>query len=85
MIKKDKLKDLHYSVSGTIAASDLQKIADEVLTEFGKTAKMPGFRQGHILLEVAYYVVETVFAVHQSVRAWQCSFLQTKILPGYFS
>ncbi len=52
MIKKDKIKDLHYSVSGTIAASDLQKIADEVLTEFGKTAKMPGFRQGHIPLSV---------------------------------
>lgn len=52
MITKDKIKDLHYSVNGKIAADDLQKIADEVLTEFGKTAKMAGFRQGHIPLSV---------------------------------
>jgi len=52
MITKDKIKDLHYSVTGKIAADDLQKIADEVLTEFGKTAKMAGFRQGHIPLSV---------------------------------
>ena len=52
MITKDKVKDLHYSVSGKIAADDLQKIADEVLIEFGKTAKMAGFRTGHIPLSV---------------------------------
>ena len=33
-------------------ADDLQKIADEVLIEFGKTAKMAGFRTGHIPLSV---------------------------------
>ncbi len=52
MIKKEKIKDLHYSVNGTIAAADLQAAADEILTEYGKTAKMPGFRPGHIPLSV---------------------------------
>ncbi len=52
MFTKEKVKDLHYSVSGKIAAADIQTAADEVLTEFGKTAKMPGFRPGHIPLSV---------------------------------
>jgi trigger factor len=52
MFTKEKIKDLHYSVSGKISAEDIQKIADEVLTEFGKTAKIAGFRQGHIPLSV---------------------------------
>jgi len=52
MFTKEKVKDLHYSVSGKIAAADLQAAADEVLTEFGKTAKMAGFRPGHIPLSV---------------------------------
>ena len=52
MITKDKIKDLHYTVSGKIDTADLQKVADEILTEFGKTAKMAGFRPGHIPLSV---------------------------------
>lgn len=52
MFTKEKIKDLHYSVSGKIAADDVQKIADEILTEHGKTAKMPGFRPGHIPLSI---------------------------------
>ncbi len=52
MITKDKIKDLHYSVNGKIAADDLQKMADEVLTEHGKTIKMAGFRPGHVPLSV---------------------------------
>ena len=52
MFTKEKIKDLHYSVTGKIAADELQQIADGVLTEFGKTAKMPGFRTGHIPLNV---------------------------------
>jgi len=52
MFTKEKIKDLHYSVNGKIAADELQKIADDVLTEFGKTAKMAGFRPGHIPLSV---------------------------------
>lgn len=52
MFTKEKIKDLHYSVSGKIAAADLQAAADEVLLEFGKTAKIRGFRTGHIPLSV---------------------------------
>ncbi len=52
MFKKEKIKDLHYSVTGLIAADEIQKAADEILTEYGKTAKMPGFRAGHIPLNV---------------------------------
>lgn len=52
MFKKEKIKDLHYSVNGLISAADLQAAADEILTEYGKKAKMPGFRPGHIPLSV---------------------------------
>lgn len=52
MFKKEKIKDLHYSVNGVISADEIQKVADEILTEYGKTAKMPGFRAGHIPLTV---------------------------------
>lgn len=52
MFKKEKIKDLHYSVTGLISADDLQAAADEILTEYGKKAKMPGFRPGHIPLSV---------------------------------
>ncbi|MBR6752038.1 MAG: trigger factor [Alphaproteobacteria bacterium] len=52
MFKKDKVKDLHYSVSGFLSADELQQAADEILVEYGKTAKMPGFRAGHIPLSV---------------------------------
>ena len=52
MFKKEKIKDLHYSVTGLISAADLQATADEILTEYGKTAKMAGFRPGHIPLSV---------------------------------
>ncbi|MBQ6012121.1 MAG: trigger factor family protein, partial [Alphaproteobacteria bacterium] len=48
MFTKEKVKDLRYSLSGKISAEDLQKAADKVLTEFGKTAKLRGFRPGHI-------------------------------------
>ena len=52
MFKKEKIKDLHYSVNGTISASDLQAAADEILLEYGKKAKMPGFRAGKIPLSI---------------------------------
>ena len=52
MFKKEKIKDLHYSVTGVIAADELQKAADEILTEHGKNAKIPGFRAGHVPLSV---------------------------------
>ena len=52
MFTKEKVKDLHYSLNGKIDAEDLQKVADKILTEFGKTAKMRGFRPGHIPLNI---------------------------------
>ena len=52
MFTKEKIKDLHYSVTGKIAATDVQKVADEILIEYGKNAKMSGFRPGHIPLSI---------------------------------
>lgn len=52
MIKKEKIKDLHYSLTGLITDAEINKAADEILTEHGKNAKMPGFRAGHIPLNV---------------------------------
>ncbi|MBR4892187.1 MAG: trigger factor [Alphaproteobacteria bacterium] len=52
MFKKEKIKDLHYSVNGLISADELQAAADEILLEYGKTAKMPGFRAGKIPLSI---------------------------------
>ena len=52
MIKKEKIKDLHYSVSGVLTADEIQAAADEVLTKYGADAKMPGFRKGHVPLSV---------------------------------
>ncbi len=52
MFKKEKIKDLHYSVTGFLTADEVQSAADEVLKKFGETAKMPGFRTGHVPLSV---------------------------------
>ena len=62
MFTKEKIKDLHYSVSGKIAANDIQKVADEILLKFGKTAKMRGFRPGHIPL--------SILRQHHNASAW---------------
>lgn len=52
MFKKEKIKDLHYSVNGLIPADELQKAADEILLEYGKKVKMPGFRTGKVPLKI---------------------------------
>lgn len=52
MLTKEKIKDLHYSATGHISADAIQSAADKILAEYGKTAKMPGFRPGHIPLSV---------------------------------
>ena len=52
MFTKEKIKDLHYSVNGTISATDLQAAADEILLEYGKKVKMPGFRAGKVPLSI---------------------------------
>ena len=52
MFTKEKIKDLHYSVTGSIPAAELQAAADEILLEYGEKAKMPGFRTGKIPLSI---------------------------------
>ncbi len=52
MIKKDKIKDLHYVVTGFLTADEIQSAADQVLEKYGADAKMPGFRKGHVPLSV---------------------------------
>ena len=52
MFTKEKIKDLHYSVNGSISATDLQAAADKILLEYGKKAKMPGSRAGKIPLSI---------------------------------
>ncbi|MBO4700954.1 MAG: trigger factor [Alphaproteobacteria bacterium] len=52
MIKKEKIKDLHYSVTGVLTADEIQAAADKILEKYGADAKMPGFRAGHVPLTV---------------------------------
>lgn len=52
MFTKDKIKDLHYSVTGSLSAADVQAAADEILLEYGKKVKMPGFRAGKVPLNI---------------------------------
>ena len=52
MFTKEKIKDLHYSINGTITADKIQAAADEILAEYGKKVKMPGFRQGKVPLSI---------------------------------
>jgi trigger factor len=52
MFKKEKIKELHYSATGFLSAAEIQEKADEILLEYGKNAKMPGFRTGHVPLNV---------------------------------
>ena len=63
MFKKEKIKDLHYSVNGLIPAADLQAAADEILLEYGKKAKMPGFRAGKIPLSILVHQFIDCFAI----------------------
>ena len=52
MFTKEKIKDLHYSVTGTLTADQVQAAADEILLECGKKVKMPGFRAGKVPLNI---------------------------------
>lgn len=49
-----KRKNQRFTLLGkrTYSAADVQTAADEILTEYGKSAKMPGFRPGHIPLSI---------------------------------
>ncbi|MDR1206909.1 MAG: trigger factor [Rickettsiales bacterium] len=52
MFKKEKIKDLHYSVSGLLTAAEIQAASDGILQKYGEKAKIPGFRQGHVPVSV---------------------------------
>ncbi|MCL2017206.1 MAG: trigger factor [Alphaproteobacteria bacterium] len=48
MFKKEKIKDLHYSVTGVLTADEIQTAADKILTRHGEKVSIPGFRKGHV-------------------------------------
>jgi trigger factor len=50
MFKKEKIKDLHYSISGALTADEINAAADKILEKYGEKAKIPGFRAGHVPL-----------------------------------
>jgi len=52
MFKKEKIKDLHYSVTGVLPAAETQKMANEILKEHGAKAKIAGFRPGHVPMDI---------------------------------
>ena len=52
MFEKEKVKDLRYNINGFLSAADIQKASDEILEKYGKDATMPGFRKGHVPLDV---------------------------------
>lgn len=52
MFKKEKIKDLHYVISGIITADEISKKSDSILEKYGSEAKIAGFRPGHIPLNV---------------------------------
>ena len=52
MIKKEKIKDLHYIIDGVIGAADIRTTADEILQKQSANAKIPGFRAGHVPVNI---------------------------------
>ena len=52
MFKKEKIKDLHYSITGLLTAAKISAAADAILEKYGAKAKIAGFRPGHIPISV---------------------------------
>ena len=50
MIKKDKVKDLHHTITGVLTNAEINAESDKILLKHGETAKVPGFRPGKIPL-----------------------------------
>ena len=48
MIKKEKIKDLQYTLNGVLTSDEIIADRDEILLKYGETAKIPGFRPGKI-------------------------------------
>jgi trigger factor len=81
MFTKEKIKNLHYAVSGVITADDVQRAVDGILTEYGKKAKVPGFRAGHVpltLLRQKFGASAAGEAVDKSVNADMEKYLADK-------
>ena len=52
MFQKEKIKDLHYVLSGVLTAGEIMASSDVILLKYGEKAKIPGFRPGHVPLTV---------------------------------
>ncbi|MCL1902301.1 MAG: trigger factor [Alphaproteobacteria bacterium] len=52
MFKKEKIKDLHYSITGLLTSAEIQTASDEILKKYGEKAKIPGFRPGKVPVSV---------------------------------
>ncbi|MDR1071852.1 MAG: trigger factor [Rickettsiales bacterium] len=81
MFKKEKLKDLHYAVSGVLAAAEIAEKSDRILSKYGEKAKIPGFRAGHIpagVLRQRYGASATEDAVNELMNADLDSFVKDK-------
>ncbi|MDR2685389.1 MAG: trigger factor [Rickettsiales bacterium] len=52
MIKRDKIRGLHYTIEGALASAELAAAESVILTKYGEKVKMDGFRPGHIPLNV---------------------------------
>ena len=50
MFKKEKIKDLHYTINGVLTADEITEKSDAILSKYGEKAKIPGFRPGRIPL-----------------------------------
>lgn len=52
MFKKEKIKELQYTIVGELKAADIEKKSDEILLKYGEKTKISGFRPGHIPVAV---------------------------------
>jgi trigger factor len=52
MFKKEKIKDLHYHITGVLTADEIQAATDEILQKYSEKARIPGFRPGKIPLNI---------------------------------
>jgi len=52
MFKKEKIKDLHYHITGLLTADEIQTASDNVLAKYGEKVKIAGFRPGKIPMNI---------------------------------
>lgn len=81
MFKKEKIKDLHYSISGLLTAAEIQDAADKILSKYGEKARIPGFRPGKVPISVLrqkYGDAATAEAVDNMINADMDNFAKDK-------